>query len=107
MADVGALLGQYAAIILSAILTAISFYASKKDEEGNRVPFEPVKLIQTVLTAFILGTAAFALFLTGVIPTPDTLAVEAYLATFFLAGPFSLLVQKWAQAIYRWITAAS
>ncbi len=104
MADVAALLGQYTAFILSAIMTAISFYATKKDEAGNRVPFEPIKFLETVLTAFILGTAAFALFLAGVIPTPDVLAVEVYVATFFLAGPLSLLVQKWAQAIYRWIT---
>lgn len=102
MVDVAGTLWQYAAFLLSAVLTAVSFYASKKDEDGNRVPFEPVKVIQTVLTAFILATVAFVLFLLGVIPEPDTAAVDTYLAMFMLAGPFSLLVQKWAQAIYRY-----
>ncbi len=105
MVDVVDVLGQYVAFLLSAIFTAISFYAAKKDADGNRVPFEPVKVIQTVITALILSTVAFVLFLTGVLPTPDVVTVETYLAMFAFAGPFSLVMQKWAQAIWRWLRA--
>ncbi len=107
MADVAGLLGQYAAFLLSALFTSVAFYLKKRDADGNRVPFEPVKLIGTVLTAFILATAAFVLFLTGVLPAPDTAAVETYLYTFGFAGPFALVVQALAQGIYRRFLAAS
>ena len=100
MADVAGLVGQYVAFILSALLTALSFYWSKKKADSN-LAFEPIKFIETLITAFILATVAFVLFLTGLLPAPDTTVAETYIATIGLAGPFSLLVQKWAQAIYR------
>lgn len=103
MADIVGLLGQYAAFILSAILTALSFYFAKKKADPD-LEFEPVKFIGTLITAFILATAAFVLWLTGILPAPDVAAVETYLYTFGFAGPFALLVQKWAQAVYRWLT---
>ena len=107
MEHIAGLLGQYAAFLLSAVVTSLAFYFKKRDENGNRVPFDPVKLIGTVLTAFILATTAFVLFLTGILPAPDVAAVETYLYTFGFAGPFALFVQAVAQGIYRRLVAAS
>lgn len=107
MEHVAGLLGQYAAFIFSAIFASVAFYLKKRDADGNLAPFEPVKLIGTVITAFILATVAFVLFLTGILPVPDVMTVETYLYTFGLAGPFTLLVQAIAQGIYRRLLAAS
>ncbi len=104
MADVAGLAGQYVAFVFSAIMTAVAFYWSKKKADPD-LEFDPKKFATTVVTAIILATVAFVLWLTGVLPAPDVAAVETYLATFMLAGPFSLFVQKLIQIIWRWYAA--
>ncbi len=104
MVDVVGLAGQYVAFVLSAIMTAMAFYWSKKKADPT-LEFDKAKFATTIVTAFLLATIAFILWLTGVLPAPDTAMVETYIVTLGLAGPFSLLVQKWIQIIWRWYQA--
>ncbi len=104
MVDVVGLAGQYVAFVLSAIMTAVAFYWSKKKAEPI-LEFDKKKFATTIVTAFLLATTAFILWLTGVLPAPDTAVLETYITTLGLAGPFSLFVQKLMQIIWRWYEA--
>lgn len=95
MADVVGLFGQYIAFLISAVLTALAFWWKKQ------VVFDKMKFIETVVTAFILASVAFVLYVLGVLPMPDVVTVETYITTLGLAGPFTLMVQAIAKGIWR------
>ncbi len=95
MADVVGLFGQYIAFLISAVLVALAFWWKKQ------VVFDKLKFTETVVTAFILASVAFVLYILGVLPAPDVVTVETYITTLGLAGPFTLLVQAIAKGIWR------